>query len=435
MTGKEQGKAWNNNTLDLPEGYRMTELGPLPEEWRVVRLGEVVSLTKGRKPPKLLNAYVAGALPYLTADYFRTGAASGWVPVECLSRMPLCSREDVVLIWDGSKAGQVFTGLDGVLASTMVRVTPTEDLRQDYLFFLLSIQFELLNTQTTGSTIPHVNKELFHNLFIPLPPLPEQRAIAHVLHAVQEAKETTERVIAAARELKRSLMRHLFTYGPVPVDQADQVPLQETEIGPIPAHWRVVRLGEVVSLTKGRKPPKLLNAYVAGALPYLTADYFRTGAASGWVPVECLSRMPLCSREDVVLIWDGSKAGQVFTGLDGVLASTMVRVTPTEDLRQDYLFFLLSIQFELLNTQTTGSTIPHVNKELFHNLFIPLPPLPEQQEIARILRAVDEKIQAEERRKEALEGLFKALLHHLMTARVRLPKEFIARFEEVTNHE
>jgi len=51
------------------------------------------------------------------------------------------------------------------------------------------------------------------------------------------------------------------------------------------------------------------------------------------------------------------------------------------------------------------------------------------------LQTVDEKIRAEERRKQALEALFKSLLHNLMTARRRLPGEFIARFEEVFGHE
>jgi hypothetical protein len=101
----------------------------------------------------------------------------------------------------------------------MVRIDPEKQIERHYLYYFLLTQFDLLNSKTTGTTIPHVNKEVFRNLPIPLPPLPEQRAIAHVLRTVQRAKEATEGVIAALKELKKSLMQHLFTYGPVPVDQ------------------------------------------------------------------------------------------------------------------------------------------------------------------------------------------------------------------------
>jgi len=407
------------NTEDLPDGFQMTELGPLPKEWRVVRLGEVVKLTKGRKPDELIPKYQFGALPYLTADYFRNRLPTEWVPAQYLSKLPLCSKEDVVLIWDGSKAGQVFIGLEGVLASTMVRIDPEKQIERHYLYYFLLTRFDLLNSKTTGTTIPHVNKEVFRNLSIPLPPLPEQRAIAHVLRTVQRAKEATEGVIAALKELKKSLMQHLFTYGPVPVTK--RKPLQETEIGPLPKEWQVVRLGDVVKLTKGRKPDELIPKYQVGALPYLTADYFRNRLPTEWVPAQYLSKLPLCSKEDVVLIWDGSKAGQVFIGLEGVLASTMVRIDPEKQIERHYLYYFLLTQFDLLNSKTTGTTIPHVNKELFRNLPIPLPPLSEQREIARMLQAIDAKITAEERRRAALEDLFKTLLHALMSGRMRVP--------------
>jgi type I restriction enzyme, S subunit len=67
--------------------------------------------------------------------------------------------------------------------------------------------------------------------------------------------EAQDKIITAARELKKSPMRHLFIYGPVPLDQADQVPLKETEIGPVPEHWEVVQLGEVARIRYGLGQP------------------------------------------------------------------------------------------------------------------------------------------------------------------------------------
>jgi len=54
----------------------------------------------------------------------------------------------------------------------------------------------------------------------------------------------------------------------------------------------------------------------------------------------------------------------------------------------------------------------------------PLPPLPIQQKIARILKAVDDKIEAEEKKKEALQAFFKTMLHHLMTGKIRVKNFF-----------
>ena len=426
------------NTEDLPDGFQMTELGPLPEEWQVVRLGEVVKLTKGRKPDELIPKYQFGALPYLTADYFRNRLPTEWVPAQYLSKLPFCSKEDVVLIWDGSKAGQVFIGLEGVLASTMVRIDPENEIERDYLYFFLLTQFDLLNSKTTGTTIPHVNKEVFHNLPIPLPPLPEQRAIAHVLRTVQRAKEATEGVIAALKELKKSLMQHLFTYGPVPVGAKNFSPQQESEIGPLPAHWRVVRLGEVVEKTKQidpRKKPEWFFKYVD--VSSVDNELLRITSYQNFAGKEAPSRArKQIDAGDVLFATVRpylKRIAIVPPELDGHICSTAFCVLRAKnEIDACYLFFAVAHEpfVQRVAEHQRGSSYPAVTDQDVLREVIPLPPLDEQREIARIFQAVDARIAAGQARRAALEELFKTLLHVLMSARIRLPAEFVIQFEE-----
>jgi type I restriction enzyme S subunit len=73
---------------------------------------------------------------------------------------------------------------------------------------------------------------------------------------IQRAKEATEKVIAAARQLKASLTKHLFTYGPVPFGQADQVLLREAEGGAFPAAWEIKRFDLFATLQRGQDLPR-----------------------------------------------------------------------------------------------------------------------------------------------------------------------------------
>ena len=156
------------------------------------------------------------------------------------------------------------------------RIRLTSDYVPEYYAFFWRHLYNLGATRiyekrTTGIRNFKLN-DFLRNESIPLPPLSEQRAIAHVLRTVQRAKEATERVIQATRELKKSLMRYLFTYGPVSVEEAESVPLKETEIGLVPEEWKVVKLGEIGEVTAGGSAPQE-RYYFNGRHPFVRVQH------------------------------------------------------------------------------------------------------------------------------------------------------------------
>ncbi|MBA2224697.1 restriction endonuclease subunit S [Thermogemmata fonticola] len=473
---------------DLPPGYRLTELGPIPAHWRVVRLGEVVSRVdtgdwgSDSSDSGLLPAYVLRG-----TDFSRVARGDLVdVPIRYLRPTSLDRRKlfvgDVLVELSGGSKDQPTGRLLLVTAALIKncnlpiafsnfvkRMQLNKACYPEYFSLYWQLLYEkgqtrIYEKRTTGIRNFKLT-DFLNNQSIPLPPLAEQRAIAHVLRTVQEAKQATERVIAAARELKKSLMRHLFTYGPVPVGAMPvgeavgatsvgahgRAPLQDTQIGPIPAHWRVVRLGEVVSRVdtgdwgSDSSDSGLLPAYVLRG-----TDFSRVARGDLVdVPIRYLRPTSLDRRKlfvgDVLVELSGGSKDQPTGRLLLVTAALIKncnlpiafsnfvkRMQLNKACYPEYFSLYWQLLYEkgqtrIYEKRTTGIRNFKLT-DFLNNQSIPLPPLAEQQEIARILQAVDEKIRAEEARKVALEGLFRSLLHHLMTAQVRLPRAFVQQF-------
>jgi type I restriction enzyme S subunit len=107
-----------------------------------------------------------------------------------------------------------------------------------------------INSFKRGATIQGVTKDCIKSIELNIPPLPEQRKIAHVLTTVQKAIEQQDNLIRTTTELKKALMQKLFTEGTRGEKQ------KETEIGLVPESWAVVRIGDIFKFSSGKTRPK-----------------------------------------------------------------------------------------------------------------------------------------------------------------------------------
>ena len=408
--------------------------GAIPKGWRLVRLGDVVQFQQGGTPSKARPEYWEGNIPFVTgADlretYIRRDNARSFLTNAGLhSGATAICEKGALLLATRTRVGLV--GIAGELMGASQDITllaPTEAALRSYLCRTLINNAGLLQQRSRGTTIQGVSREDIDSLPILLPPLPEQRAIAAVLDAIDDAIERAEAVIAATGQLRDSLLHQLLTRG---------VPGWHTEwkeapgLGTIPAGWEVVRLGEVAEVRNGTTPSRKEKCYWEnGSIPFVKTgrvndifisepDEFITAEAvtnSGAVVVPEGSVL-------IAMIGQGKTRGMTARlGFCAAINQNFAAIyEPKVGFGLDYFFAWASHNYPLIRALSQGSNQNALNCELIQRMLIPLPPIDEQQAIAGLLDGVDVTIGQAKHGTNMLKLLKDSTADALLTGRVRV---------------
>lgn len=215
-----------------------------------VTLGGHIIIQKGKAP--LATGYSGpGAEPYLNPEYLR-GRASA----ELAEPGPDAVRArhgDTILLWDGSNAGEFFRAKSGLVASTMAKITPSAGFNPAYFFHAVKHAESYLKGQTTGTGIPHVDRELLEAIRVFCPAPAEQLRVAEILDHLDTAILQTEAIVAKLKALKKGLLHDLLTRGIAangelrpPQSEAPNL-YKESPLGWIPREWHVNQLEELLA--------------------------------------------------------------------------------------------------------------------------------------------------------------------------------------------
>lgn len=322
----------------------------------------------------------------------------------------------------------VLAGWDGICSTDILVLTANSKAIPEYLVYLLHTNdfLDYAIKTTSGVNHPRTSWQNLKDFSFPIPSFEEQKAIANVLTIVHGAIEATERVIEATRQLKKSMMKHLFTYGPVPVNEVDQVKLKETEIGKIPDHWEVKKISDLI---KNVRREKQWGQGRSETIPFISmAD----------IPIDQMTITNWDDRTENeiksgIIIHDGdfllAKITPCFeNGKQGIIANLpsgwgyatteVIPIRTTSELHIELLAHYLTLQNirQSLANKMEGTTgRQRLSKSALWDLTIPVPPDIEQSKIITILTTLDNKIDIEVQRKKAFSNIFQSLLEQLMS--------------------
>jgi type I restriction enzyme S subunit len=406
--------------------------------WQTEQLGRLAQVKGGKRLPngeKLLSETTP--FPYIRVCDFNAYSVDltdihYLAPAiqKKISRY-IINKEDIFISIAGTigVVGTIPESLDGAnLTENAARVVLQPDgcLDRDFLKYCLAsptIQNDIASRRSKNAQ-PKLALAQIKALEIPLPPLPEQKKIAHILSTVQRAIEMQERIIQTTTELKKALMHKLFTEG------IRHEPQKQTDIGPIPESWEVVRLSDVCRFQSGGTPSKQNPEFWQGTIP--------------WVSPKDMKRPRLDDVTDHIsqeALESGSKlapAGSVFVVVRGmILAKTvpvalatvpmainqdMKAIIPGSKLRSDFLLYALETLRDNLFKKVGRSghgTCTLMGHEVAA-FKIPLPDMETQDEIVSAVQNLERKKELHEQKSTSLKVLFSTLMHELMTAKIRV---------------
>jgi type I restriction enzyme S subunit len=298
-------------------------------------------------------------------------------------------------------------------------ISPTDTtVDLEFLFYLL-LHVDL--RRILGDVgVPGLNREVAYKEPASLPrSKDEQQKIAGVLGLVQRAMEQQERLIEKTAELKKTLLHQLFTQG------TRGEPQKQTDFGPIPESWEVMRVGRFGKAVTGSTPSTKNPEYYGGtyrlvspadldAGKYVVSSH-RTLTEAGFAECRALPK-------DSVLVGCIGNIGKIGMAPDERCATNQQinSVICSKEFNPHFLYYCLQFHRPRLEQAAARVTLPILNKSNFENFLVAAPEKADQDEVAKVLSAVDEKTAHHRRKYATLSALFRTLLHQLMTAQLRV---------------
>ena len=421
----------------VKEGYKMTEIGEIPSEWKVKKLGEI-TIGKGEYGiGASATEYIEGKPRYLRITDIGDSCRLLFNDIKGLDDADyekyILKAGDIVFARTGNTTGKgyVYNREHGelVYAGFLIKYSIDNNIaKHNFIKYVIQSKryWDWVNIMSTRSGQPGINSNEYSSFIVQLPPLKEQEKIASILSTVDEQIDNVDALIEKNKELKKGLMQTLLTKG------IGHTKFKKTEIGEIPEEWEVSNLTNIVDI-KGR----------VGWKGYTKKDLVEFGPlAIGAMHINSNNKLDLSepvylskkkyeespeimvSKDDIILAQRGSLGKVVLIEKEigeATINPSMVLIKNIK-INSRYLYYFLCSEYiqKVIFKETSQTSIPMISQEQIGKFKIIIPTIKEQEKIASILSEVDKKIEEYENKKQKLEKLKKGLMQQLLTGMIRV---------------
>ena len=291
----------------------------------------------------------------------------------------------------------------GAGTTELVILRPIKVYTKFYLYLFKSDWYVKEGTKYFKGVVgqQRVHKEIFTDLYIPLPPFAEQQRIVKEIEywfaLIDQIEQDKSDLQTAIRQTKSKILDLAIHGKLVPQDPNDE-PASELlkRINPkaeitcdnghypqLPDSWTIVPMQMLCSLTDGEKLD-------GKGMPNLDVKYLR-----GERDFKTLTNGRYVAANSLLILVDGENSGEVFrTPIEGYQGSTFKQLHINENMVAEYILHVINLHRKALRENKVGSAIPHLDKKLFKAIEVPVPPYDEQVRIVTVINSMHSKLDA-----------------------------------------
>jgi type I restriction enzyme, S subunit len=427
------------SSAQVPEGYKQTEVGVIPEDWQVRPLLSAISIATGQVDPRD-EPYKSMVLVAPDHVETMTGRLLELQTAEdqgAISGKYLFNSGDIIYSKIRPYLRKVILAdFRGMCSADMYPLTPAKDVSSAFIFaVLLGHRFsQFAENVSARSGIPKINREELAEYTVALPPLPEQQTIAQALSDVDALIASLDKLIAKQRQIKTAAMQQLLTGKMRSPGFGEGKGYKQTEVGMIPEDWRLATLRELCMFENGDRSSNYPSQkdFVFSGIPFINAGHVDKGQITlismDYITPNSFNRLGggKVKAKDILFCLRGSlgKFGVVKDDFgDGAIASSLVIIRPKyASVSHEYLgcYFDSNLCAQMIETWSGGAAQPNLGAQDLARFSILLPSPDEQRAIATVLSDMDTAITALENRRAKTQSIKQGMMQELLTGRTRL---------------
>jgi len=418
--------------MTTPRGYKQTEVGVIPEDWRVAALGELALLERGKFSARPRNnpKYYGGAYPFLqTGDITHSGGRvfsfTQTLNEQGLSVSKLFPQGTLFFTIAANIGDVGISAFDAACPDSLIAISPFGEIKKEWLLYELASRKDEFEELATPGAQLNLNLERLRPFLLPVPAMTEQTAIAEVLSDTDNLLDSLQRLIDKKQGIKQATMQQLLS--------------GQTRLPGFDGEWQVRRLGDFGSCLRGvgyNPQEDLSSTDTDESVRLLRANNIQQSKiildGLQFVSSCRVLEQQLLKKDDILICMaNGSKelvgkSARFFIedGMQYTFGAFMGCYRPDNTLIVAKFVFYLFNSHEYraqISTLLAGSAINNLAPSAIEDLMVNIPvQRQEQTAIAQVLSDMDEEIAALHKRLDKTRQLKQALMQELLSGRTRL---------------